>query len=232
MGLSIYEALRTMTPRHYISICFLLYNLVLFSTLNILLQHRRLPFENLTEHISHQTRGSIQMPDRSPSRGASRRRSTAAEIPPADYAIAVADTPTLEIPSTTVDPTALESTLNTRSDQAFASLIHILHLPPNIAAPAAQAYRVALSSSTLVSRFADTNGWDTGWLYFAGAIFAYLGLSVTEKLIAMGKWVLLVPIVGVPLWKLMRRRGLKEIREMLMKGTREEGEGREEAPES
>ncbi|KAL8802391.1 MAG: hypothetical protein Q9200_006601, partial [Gallowayella weberi] len=125
------------------------------------------------------------MPDRSTSRGASRRRTTAGEIPAADNIIALADAPTLEMPSTIADPTSLESSLNTRSDQAFSSLIHILHLPPNIAAPAAQAYRAALSSSTLVSRFANTNGWDTGWLYFAGAMFAYLGLSVTEKLIAM-----------------------------------------------
>ncbi|KAL8680288.1 MAG: hypothetical protein Q9186_003526 [Xanthomendoza sp. 1 TL-2023] len=163
------------------------------------------------------------MTDHSPSGRASKRRTRTVETTPIDNLSALADTPTLDIP-----PTTLETTLDTRSDQAFSTLIHILHLPPRIAAPAARAYRAALSSSTLVSRFADTNGWDAGWLYFTGAIVSYLGLSVVEKLIAMGKWVLLVPILGVPLWKIMRRRGVREIGALLTEeGKREEGEGEE-----
>lgn len=148
----------------------------------------------------------------------------------ADDGRSLSDTVILDS-ATTTDLNRIENALDTRQDQAFSSLIHIVHMPPPIANALSSAYRAALSSNTMVQRFAKTNGWDTAWLYFAGATLAYLGLSAAEigmalmeKVIGMSKWVLFVPMVGIPLWRLGRRKSLKEILEFLGEERKEGGD--------
>lgn len=80
--------------------------------------------------------------------------------------------------------------------------------------------------------FAERNGYDTVWLWWIGAIVAYAGLFATEigmvmieKLVGLGKGLLWVPMVGIPIWKAGQRRGLGEVVEFFFLGGKEGGTG-------
>lgn len=49
-------------------------------------------------------------------------------------------------------------------------------------------------------------------------------MVMIEKLVGLGKGLLWVPMVGIPVWKAGRRRGLGEVMEFFFLGAKEEGE--------
>ncbi|KAL8833771.1 MAG: hypothetical protein Q9176_007812 [Flavoplaca citrina] len=126
--------------------------------------------------------------------------------------------PPQPLPPTTL--TTLETSLNSHQDHAFSFLTHIYHLPPTLATAFSTVYRTALGSHTFLRTFAERNGYDTVWLWWATAIAGYVGLfgtdiviGVLEKLLGLGKTLLLVPILGIPVCKAAGRRGLWEVLE-------------------
>lgn len=131
--------------------------------------------------------------------------------------------------------THLETTLNNEQDRAFSSLTRLFHMSPTLATAFSSIYRTALGSHTAVRTFAERNGYDTVWLWWIGAIVAYAGLFATEigmvmieKLVGLGKGLLWVPMVGIPIWKAGRRRGLGEVVEFFFLGGKEGGTGERE----
>ncbi|KAL9605625.1 MAG: hypothetical protein Q9204_009491 [Flavoplaca sp. TL-2023a] len=149
----------------------------------------------------------------------------------------ISSTTTSTIPPEALPPTALttlETSLNSHQDRAFSFLTHIYHLPPTVATVFSTIYRTAFSSHTFLRTFAERNGYDTVWLWWATAIAAYVGLfgtdvviGVLEKLLGLGKTLLLVPILGIPVCKAAGRRGLWEVLEFFF-GREEEERRREE----
>ncbi|KAL8857591.1 MAG: hypothetical protein Q9178_005919 [Gyalolechia marmorata] len=131
-----------------------------------------------------------------------------------------------------IDLNAIENSLDKEQDQAFSSLIRIFHMPPVVATAVSSVYRAALGSSTTVRAFGERNGYDTVWLWWVAAIAAYLGLFVTEigmamieRLVGMGKGMLWIPMLGIPLWKAGKKKSFKEAIEFFFLSEAREVEG-------
>ncbi|KAL8765164.1 MAG: hypothetical protein Q9209_007663 [Squamulea sp. 1 TL-2023] len=156
------------------------------------------------------------MVDQSPST----RRKGMAEITVFDGdGSSIADTTSLASISTT-DLNTIEITLDRQQDYAFSSLIRLCHLPPVVATAGAAIYRATLGSNAAIRGFAERNGYDTLWFYWVCAIGIYGSLFVSEivmamleKFVGLGKGVLWIPMVGIPIWKAGKRKGFRETME-------------------
>ncbi|KAL8686095.1 MAG: hypothetical protein Q9218_007352, partial [Villophora microphyllina] len=136
-------------------------------------------------------------------------------------------------PAETTDIATTEAALNAQQSQAFTSLLRIGHLSPALARSIASLYRAALAGNTFIHQQAEHHGIDTAWLClvyliggYIGLTAAELGMAFAEKLIGLTKWVLWVPMVGILVMKVGRRKSLKEIVELLTSdGGKGEGKG-------
>ncbi|KAL8727228.1 MAG: hypothetical protein Q9166_006192 [cf. Caloplaca sp. 2 TL-2023] len=133
--------------------------------------------------------------------------------------------------ATTTDLNTIENALNTEQTHFFSSLVRILHLPPIVANAASSVYRAALSSNAMVCCQAESAGFDAAWLWAGYCIVGYvalslaeLGMSFLEHLIGMVKGVLWIPIVGILLRKLGKKKSLREIIDFLSESRKDEGE--------
>ncbi|KAI4122349.1 MAG: hypothetical protein LQ338_005864 [Usnochroma carphineum] len=116
------------------------------------------------------------------------------------------------------DITKLETELNTQRNQAFYSMVRMGHMNPGIANLLASVYRAALTCNTYIRQQAEHHEVDTVWLYLlysAAGFVAFgvseMGLSFGAKLMGMAKWFMLLPAMGIPVWKILERRGVGEI---------------------
>ncbi|KAI4170629.1 MAG: hypothetical protein LQ343_004861 [Gyalolechia ehrenbergii] len=128
--------------------------------------------------------------------------------------------------------TQMESELDTQRKQAFFSLIRIGHLNPSIANALASIYRAALTGNSFIRQQAENNEIDTMWLYliysataFVTVTGAEMGMNFGAKLLGMVKYLFLVPVIGIPVRMLLRRRSWEEIREFVLGDGWVEGEG-------
>ncbi|KAL8638346.1 MAG: hypothetical protein Q9228_004494 [Teloschistes exilis] len=118
----------------------------------------------------------------------------------------------------------VEATLDAEQSQAFTSLLHIGHLSPRLARSIASLYRVVLAGNTFVHQQAEHHGIDSTWLFFGYCVTAYfgmtaaeLGMAFAEKLIGLTKWVLWMPILGILMMKVGKRKSVKEVVDFLFR---------------
>ncbi|KAL8788933.1 MAG: hypothetical protein Q9213_001456 [Squamulea squamosa] len=157
-----------------------------------------------------------EMVDRSPS--TRRRRMAETTVSDNDGSSIVDTTSLASIPTT--DLNAIETTLDRQQDFAFSSLIRLCHLPPVVATAGGAIYRATLGSNTAIRGFAERNGYDTLWFYWVCAIGIYgslfvseIVMAILERFIGLGKGVLWIPMVGIPIWKAGKRKGFRETME-------------------
>lgn len=131
----------------------------------------------------------------------------------------------------TTDVAKLESELNTQRNNAFSSMVRMGHMNPGIASALASTYRAALTCNTYIHQQAEYHGIDPAYLYFVYANAGFVALGVGEmglsfgaKVMGMAKWGVLLPAVGIPVWKVLERRGVGEIVEFFSQ-EREGGSG-------
>lgn len=132
----------------------------------------------------------------------------------------------------TTDIINTENELNTQRNNAFFFMVRMGHMNPGVASALASIYRAALTCNTYVRQQAEHHDIDTAWLYFLYSTAAFIALGITEMgmsfgamLLGMAKWLMLVPALGIPVWKVSRRRGLGEIVDFFSK-ERERGDDR------
>ncbi|KAL9584988.1 MAG: hypothetical protein Q9212_001785 [Teloschistes hypoglaucus] len=131
------------------------------------------------------------------------------------------------------DISRVEATLDAEQSQAFTSLLHVGHLSPTLARSIAFLYRIALAGNTFIRQQAEHHGIDSTWLFFSYCVIAYFGLTVAElgmafaeKLIGLTKWVLWLPILGILMMKVGKKKSIKEVRDFFFKdGNVENGQG-------
>lgn len=210
-----------------------LYNIVIYNTLFKISSITNLTtsanIQIPTAQSSLSSSSTLDMTEHSPSSPVK----TPVKTPAVTAMIPDPTTPSPIPPTSTL--TRLETSLNKQQERAFSSLTRLFHMSPTLATAFSSIYRTALGSHTAVRTFAECNGYDTVWLWWIGAIVAYAGLFATEigmvmieKLVGLGKGLLWVPMVGIPVWKAGRRRGLGEVVEFFLLGGKEGGRGERE----
>ncbi|KAL8716619.1 MAG: hypothetical protein Q9225_006064 [Loekoesia sp. 1 TL-2023] len=118
----------------------------------------------------------------------------------------------------TAEIAKMETELNAQRNQAFFSMVRIGHVNPGVARALASVYRAALTCNTYICQQAENQEIDTMWLYFLYSACAFTALGVAEmgmsfgaKLIGMMKYLMFIPMLGIPTWAILTRRSAGEI---------------------
>lgn len=133
--------------------------------------------------------------------------------------------------SDTAEMAKMENELNSQRNQAFLSMVRMGHMNPGIASALASVYRAALTCNTYIRQQAEYQEIDTMWLYFLYCVgtfavlaFAEMSMSFGAKLIGIMKYLMFIPIMGIPTWAVLTRRSVGEIAQFFSK----EPEGEDE----